>query len=94
MKTNVSKKWPRTIAPELHEAWIKMKRKRDSEAMVKALGRSRPIIDRALNYGFVSLPELTDQISKFFLDRMNQEKKSGAEIIALHNHLNKENGVQ
>lgn len=95
MKTKVSKKWPRTIAPELHEAWIKMKRKKDSEVLTKRLGRSRPIIDRALNYGHVSLQELTDQISSFFLERMTQEKQTGADLIRLHNLIkNKENGVQ
>lgn len=95
MKKTVSEKWPRTIAPDLHEAWLKLKRKKDAAVIMAAIGYSRPVIDRALNYGFVSMPELTDKINKFFLDRLKKESQTGSELIALHNQLEKNtNGVQ
>lgn len=77
------KVWPRTIAPELHAAWLKLKRKKDPEVIAEALGYSRPVIDRALLYGYISIPELTEKINKFFIDRLNKEKQQAQGLMGL-----------
>ncbi len=87
VKKEGKKIWPRTISPELLEAWKKLRRKKDPEAMAKELGYSRPVIDRALIYGYVSMPELTELMNKFFLDRLNKEKSQAAELMGLLNEV-------
>lgn len=81
MAKKISKQYPRTIAEELHEAWQKLKRKRDGELMAKELQYSRPVIDRALNYGYVAMPELPDLISKWLMDRLKNERSSATELL-------------
>lgn len=77
-KTSV--KYPRTVAEELLDAWQELKRKRDGEIMATELGYSRPVIDRALNYGYVALPEIPDLITKWFLDRLKKERESAKQL--------------
>lgn len=74
---------PRTIAKELHEAWLALRRKGDPEVMAAALGYSRPVIDKALIYGYVSMQELPDKINEFFKNRMEKERADAAELIRL-----------
>ncbi len=83
-RTN-KKIWTRTISQELLDAWKKLRRKGDPELMAKELQYSRPVIDRALLYGYISMPELPDKINKFFMDRINREKKSAQELTDLSN---------
>lgn len=68
------KVWERTIDEELLKTWQKLKRKKDPETMAAALGVSRPVIDRALIYGYVSMPDLVPKINKFFEDRLTGER--------------------
>ena len=75
-----SKQWPRSVSIDLLQAWQKCKRKNDPEKMATELGYSRPVIDRALIYGYVSMPELTDKITNFFRDRLAKEKQDAASL--------------
>lgn len=79
-------KYERTITEELHEAWKRLRRKRDGELMATELQYSRPVIDRALNYGYVAMPELPDLINGWFMARIKREKES-AKIL---NELNED----
>lgn len=83
MKRESKTVWNRTIAEELHETWLRLKRKKDPEAIAEALGVSRPVIDRALLYGYVSIPELTGKITQFFEDRLNKERADAVRLNAL-----------
>jgi hypothetical protein len=74
------KQWPRTVAEELHESWKTLKRKKDPDVIAKQLGVSRPVIDRALIYGYVSIPDLADKITKYFEDRLNKERGDASRL--------------
>lgn len=80
-RTN-KKIWPRTVSQALLDAWKGLRRKGDPELMAKELKYSRPVIDKALIYGYVSLPELPDKINKFFMDRLKEEEKTAGALIA------------
>jgi len=87
-RTN-KREWQRTITLELHEAWKQLRRIGDPELMAKELGYSRPVIDRALIYGYVSMPELTDLINKFFKDRLERERTEAAAMLKLQDQVKK-----
>lgn len=82
----------RTVAKELHDAWKKLKRKRDGELMATELGYSRPVIDRALNYGYVAMPELPDLINKWFMDRLKAERADAKKLTEEAAKLLENNG--
>lgn len=88
IRTN-KKNLQRTVPQELHEAWLSLRRKGDPEVMAKALRYSRPVIDRALIYGYCSLPELPDAINKFFKARLDKEKASARELMELSDQVKK-----
>jgi hypothetical protein len=64
------------IAPELWDAWKKLKRRKDPQVIAKKIGVSRPVIDRALIYGNVAKPGLAEKINKFFETRQKEERKA------------------
>lgn len=72
-----------TIAPELHKTWLRLRRKGDPEAMAAEFGVSRPVIDKALIYGYVSMPHIPDWINDFFKKRLDKEKESAKELTGL-----------
>lgn len=74
------REWPRTISQELHVAWKRLRRKGDPELMAEKLQYSRPVIDRALIYGYVSMPELPDKINGFFKKRLTDERGQAQEL--------------
>lgn len=78
-RTN-KREWTRTVTQELHDAWKRLRRKGDPELMAETLQYSRPVIDRALLYGYVSMPELPDKINKFFKDRLEKEKSEAQQL--------------
>lgn len=80
------REWPRTISQELHVAWKRLRRKGDPELMAETLQYSRPVIDRALLYGYVSMPELPDKINAFFKARLQGERTSAQELNDLADH--------
>jgi hypothetical protein len=79
----LKQKFPRTIAEELHNAWAALRRKRDPETIAEALKVSRPIIDKALIYGHVTMTGLTDKITKFFEDRLIKERKDADKLLTM-----------
>lgn len=78
-----NKKWQRTVSEDLFEAWKKLRRTGDVGLLMKDLKLSRPVIDRALNNGYVSMPELADKINSFFQTRLEAENKKAKELLAL-----------
>lgn len=74
--------YPRTISIELLDAWRKFKRRSDGETIAEALGYSRPVIDRAINFGYVKTDGLTDAITNFFTARLDAEKASAAKLMS------------
>lgn len=83
MARESKKQWPRTIAEELHEAWKRNRRKGDPEELAKVAGVSRPVIDRALIYGHVSVAGLTDKINDYFEARLTKERADAARLTSL-----------
>lgn len=82
--------YDRTISQELHTAWLKLKRKGDAAIIAEKLGYSRPVIDRALLYGYVAqVKDLPEQINKFFFDRMDGEKKTAKKLTDMSDSLAK-----
>lgn len=84
--SRVSKDLKPTIAPELFEAWKKLRRIGDSEQLAELLGKSKPVIDKALKYGFVKNQEVVQGITKFYNDRLQAETKDGAELLSKLNN--------
>ena len=70
-----------TIDPVLFKAWVKNRRKGDPEEIVKLLGKSRPVIDKALKYGNVKDQGIIDGITKFYTERAEAERASGIELL-------------
>lgn len=83
MEKKTKKTYDRTVAAELLEMWQKSRRKKDPDTIAEALGYSRPVIDRALLYGYVSMPELPGLITKFFTDRIQKEIAMSQELKQL-----------
>lgn len=81
MARESKKIWPCTISSELHEAWKKLRRTGDPDAIAKHAGVSRPVIDRALNHGYVTLANLPDKINAYFTDRQEKEKGEAAKLL-------------
>jgi hypothetical protein len=81
MARESKKEWPRTVSQALLDAWKKLRRKGDPELMAEKLQYSRPVIDRALIHGYVSLPELPDKINSFFMERLKEEEKQAAALM-------------
>jgi hypothetical protein len=73
-------KYPRTISEELHKTWTTLRRRKDADVIAEKTGRSRPLIDRALKYGYVATPELTSLITEFFEQRIEAENRDAARL--------------
>lgn len=80
-KPPMAERYPMTISQELYDAWQVCRRKNDSVAICKIAKLSRPIIDRALNYGSVKSERLVKQITKFFKDRYDAEHNAAEKLI-------------
>lgn len=87
MERTNKRNWECTITKELHDAWKILRRKGDPELMAETLQYSRPVIDRALIYGYVSMPELPDKINNFFRDRLNKEKEDAQGLLQLNDEV-------
>lgn len=77
------KTWERTISPELHEVWKKLRRIGDPPAMAKELKVSRPTIDKALMHGYVAQTDLVDKINGYFQRRLEREKEQAKALQSL-----------
>lgn len=83
MEKKTKKTYERTVAAELLEMWQKSRRKKDPDTIAETLGYSRPVIDRALLYGYVSMPELPGLITQFFMDRIQSEINQAKQLKTL-----------
>jgi len=70
---DMADRFPLTISKDLFISWQKNRRAGDATQMIKKIKVSRPILDRALNYGNVKSDKLTKDITKFFADRIAAE---------------------
>lgn len=73
-------KFEMTVSKELFAGWKKNRRRGDTEKLMEITGRSRPVIDRALNFGYAKKEELIDAISNFFITRLQEEKAKAKEM--------------
>jgi len=77
----MAKRYPITITPELFELWQNHRRSGDVTNMLngtktfKKINVSRPILDRALNYGTAVSDDLVQRITEYFTIRIEAEKK-------------------
>ena len=83
LRPKLAKLFPLTIPLQLYKAWQMMQRKGDPGALCKKLKVSRPVIDNALNYGYVKDSSLTAKISKYFDDRARGEEKFGKDLMSV-----------
>lgn len=79
---SMEERYPRTIAQQLFDSWQILRRYGDPGRICKAAKISRPIVDRAINYGHVKDPNVTKAINKFFSDRTEKENNTGGKFIA------------
>lgn len=80
MKRESKKQWALTIDPNLLKTWQQLRRKKDPDVMAQELKVSRPVIDRALGYGHVTMPDLVDKINAFFEARLRKEQEASARL--------------
>ena len=79
-KLSMRDRFPMNISKELFNTWQQLRRTGDPAKLQKALKLSRPIVDRALNYGNAKNEVTADRISKFFSDRIAEEKANGGSV--------------
>lgn len=77
---STEEKWKRTISEDLFNTWKSLRRRKDAEAIAEKTGFSRPLIDRALKYGYVATPELAPLITEFFENRLESENRDAARL--------------
>lgn len=79
----MAERYPMTISQQLHDAWQIMRRTGDGGHIHNQTKISRPIIDRALNYGNVKQPHVERKITKYFEDRFSKEKSKGDKLLEI-----------
>ncbi len=81
---NNKTKYDRTISVELFNAWQTFRRRKDVEVISAELGYSRPVVDRALNFGYVKTDGLSENITEFFTKRVRNERESAGKLMSLN----------
>ena len=76
-----TKDYEMTIAPELFEAWKRMRRKNDPKEIAEQLGKSRALIDRALKYGHVKDQKVVEGITAYYENRLETETRDGKTLL-------------
>jgi hypothetical protein len=73
----------RNISEELHKSWQSQRQRKDTKALMKYTGKSKPVIYAALNNGYVGDAALADKITEYFLHRPKEIKvsKKAQELI-------------
>jgi len=66
----------RNIPKELHEAWQRLRSKKDVAALMQLTGKSKPVISAALKNGYVSNPGLAERITEYYNARPAEIKLS------------------
>lgn len=88
------KQYECNISPDLLASWQKLKRHGDTETMAKEFGVSYPVIQRALNHGFVTISDLSAKITNFFSERLTTESIAAQSLNELSEQSNfKSNGT-
>lgn len=79
----MAERYPMTISQQLFDAWQILRRYGDPGRIHDLTKISRPIIDRALNFGNVKQPHVERKITEYFNDRFNKEKNNGDKLIKI-----------
>lgn len=69
-----------TIDPQLLESWKRHVRHGDALKIMKEAKLSRPVVDRALNFGYVLSTGIAEKITKYFVKRAEGEKKAAEQL--------------
>lgn len=76
------KEYPLTIPQELFDAWVKLRRTNDISTITRLSGLSRPLIDRALKYGYIKNDNLVKIITEFYKKRIDDETEMGKFLLS------------
>jgi hypothetical protein len=77
----MAERYPMTISIQLYDAWQLMRRYGDPGKICKEYSISRPIVDRALNYGNVKEDRVEKKITEFFNERFDRENNKGNKLL-------------
>ena len=77
-KKSMEERYPMTVSKELFDEWQKNRRSGDVTKMFNKFAKSaqpisRPIIDRAINYGNIKQDYVAKKITKYFIERVEAE---------------------
>lgn len=76
-----NKEFEQTISNELFSGWKQFRRKGDPEKLATILGKSKPVIDRALKYGHVKDQVVVKGITEFYMARKIEESNDGKQLL-------------
>jgi hypothetical protein len=77
-----------TITEELFETWKQCRMRGDVNEITKLMKVSRPVIERALNSGFVVQQGLADKITEFFTKRLEESQVNSERLKKMFNEKN------
>lgn len=83
VRTSQADKYPMNIPVETFNVWQQNRRMGDPEAMMKAFKCSRPIVERALNFGHVKEAWVVKSVNDFYKNRLKKELEQSRELLAL-----------
>lgn len=83
----MAERYPINITSDLFEFFKTAKRYGDGGRIETKLRSqfSRPVIDRVIKYGHCNSPDLLTKVTKFFKDRLEKEKATGAGLLTKAN---------
>ena len=81
MEKNSKKTFECTINPVLFETIKMLRRVQDAKDLVDKTGFSRPVIDKALNYGHIRDAVLEKAIVAFYQDREEWQEKEAKKLL-------------
>ena len=82
-KPTVKKTFERTISEALFETIKMLRRYEDVQKLVDKTGLSRPVIDKALNFGHIRQASLETAIIEFYEIRATEQDDAVVRIINL-----------
>lgn len=82
-KPTVKKTFERTISEALFETIKMLRRYEDVQKLSDKTGLSRPVIDKALNFGHIRQSSLETAIIEFYENRAAEHSKAVKRIINL-----------
>ena len=81
MEKNSKKTFECTINPVLFETIKMLRRVQDAKDLVYKTGFSRPVIDKALNYGHIRDAVLEKAIVAFYQEREEWQEKEAKKLL-------------